>query len=96
MPGPTFRAVIRAVAEDFGVSHHDILSHSRAPRYVTPRHVAMSLCRELPGASLPALGQAFCRDHTTVHHAVTSLAARMTPDIEARMDRIRERLEVRA
>jgi len=37
----------------------------------------MYLCRELTDLSLPKIGQAFGRDHTTVMHAVRKVSAQM-------------------
>lgn len=37
------------------------------------RQIAMYLCRELTGLSLPAIGSEFDRDHTTVMHAVRKI-----------------------
>jgi chromosomal replication initiator protein len=63
----TIERVQALTCEHFGVTLEEMLSRSRSPRLVWPRQVAMYLCREHTGASLPAIGRAFGgRDHTTV------------------------------
>ena len=48
-----------------------LLGRSRAPRLALARQVAMYLCRELAGLSLPEVGRAVGgRDHATALHAV--------------------------
>jgi len=63
--------VVEAAAGYFGVPAEQLLGRSRAPRLALARQVAMYLCRELAGLSLPEVGQAVGgRDHSTVLHAV--------------------------
>ena len=68
------------VAEAFGVSVADIRSARRSQQYVRPRQIAMYLARELTDASLPRIGDGFCRDHTTVLYAVRRVAERIRED----------------
>jgi chromosomal replication initiator protein len=74
---PVERVVAR-VAAAFGVPPAEVLGPSRQRRVLVPRQVAMLLAREA-GLSLPQVGAAFGRDHTTVLHAcrkvMTDLAA---------------------
>ncbi len=85
-PGPRSLDEIQAAAcEHFGVSSHELLSSSRAPRVAWPRQVAMYLARELTSESLPAIGRHFAgRNHTTVLHAWRRTTARMADDEGAR------------
>jgi chromosomal replication initiator protein len=62
--------IIRTTATSFGFSVDDVLSPSRRQPLVMCRQVSMYLCRELTDLSLPKIGEAFNRDHTTVLHSV--------------------------
>lgn len=86
-----YAALIHATAEAAGLRPATLMGRSREPRIVQPRQVAMALCRELPGASLPRIGRIFRRDHTTVLHACRAVAARMDDDLAAAMAGIRQR-----
>lgn len=63
------------VAKHFGLSVKELQSPSRYRRVARPRQIGMYLCRELTGKSYPLIGEAFCRDHTTVMHAVQHIGA---------------------
>lgn len=69
--------VMTAVAEYYDVTVEDIKSPKRQRSVTIPRQVAMYLSRELVSLSLPAIGDAFNRDHTTVMHACEKIAAEM-------------------
>ncbi len=64
----------------FGVSLDEMRSTSRAARIAWARQVAMYLSRELTDATLPAIGRAFDRNHTTVMHACKRTVERMAED----------------
>ncbi len=60
----------RVVAEYYGLSISDLVSKRRTSNLVKPRHIAMTLAKELTNHSLPEIGRAFGgRDHSTVLHA---------------------------
>lgn len=60
----------------FGLTKAEIEGPSRARKYAWPRQVTMALCRRYcDRASLPQIGLAFNRDHTTVLHAVKAVEA---------------------
>lgn len=63
----------RTVADYYRLSVSDLQSKGRKANIVKARHVAMFLAKELTQKSLPALGAAFGRDHTTVLHAVKKI-----------------------
>lgn len=65
----TMERIQRAVAEHFDIRFSDILSRKRPANIAVPRQVAMALCRELTQHSLPAIGEAFGKNHATVLHA---------------------------
>lgn len=94
-PGaPSMGEIIRAAARLSGVSVAELLGPCRERRLAYPRQVAMTLCREMTGASLPQIGRRFGgRDHTTVLHAIRATEARMTPALEAAMEAIRREVQ---
>lgn len=67
---PRMRTILETVAEFYNVEPLAIMSDRRTQNVVTPRHVAMYLCRQMTTQSLPQIGRFFKgRDHTTVMHA---------------------------
>lgn len=63
-------AVIKAVAEVFGISPTELISHSRKKEVVEPRQIAMYLLREMLDLSYPNIGDRMGkRDHTTAIYA---------------------------
>jgi chromosomal replication initiator protein len=69
------------ICEHFGVGLHELTGERRSQNIVYPRQVAMYLARELTDSSLPRIGKAFGgRDHTTVKHATSKIAALMIED----------------
>jgi len=66
----SINAVLKIVAEFYGLSVKDLLSAKRNRALVRPRQMAMALCKELTESSLVDIGNAFGgRDHSTVLHA---------------------------
>ena len=65
----TTSLIMAQTADYFGITIDDLCSANRSRTMVSARHIAMYLCRELTDLSLPKIGQAFGRDHTTVMHA---------------------------
>lgn len=61
--------IINAVATYYKISPDDIYSQNRAQAIALARQIAMYLCREQTGLSLPKIGEIFGRDHTTVMYA---------------------------
>jgi len=61
--------IISEVCEYCGIRRSDLMSKSRKKRIAQTRQIAMALCRELTNKSLPEIGEAFGRDHTTVLNA---------------------------
>ena len=57
-------------ASYFDITIEDLCGGSRTQQLVNARQIAMYLCRELTGLSLPKIGAQFGnRDHTTVMYA---------------------------
>jgi len=67
----TIPAIIAAACAHFRVSLLDVMSVRRDKASVSARHVTMALARELTTASIPAIGRALGRDHTTVLYAIS-------------------------
>lgn len=65
----TAALIMGQCAAYFGVTIDQLCSTDRSHQVVEARQIAMYLCRELTDLSLPKIGQAFGRDHTTVIHA---------------------------
>jgi chromosomal replication initiator protein len=79
---PTLAAIQEAVCTVSGLSPQELLSPRRSARVVRSRQLAMYLARELTPLSLTEIARAFDRDHTTVLHAVRSVAKRLEPGSE--------------
>ena len=82
------------VARFFMVDFHEMLSERRARHVARPRQIAMYFCQELTRHSLPKIGAAFHRDHTTIMHG-TRLIRRLLredADFAADMMTLRARL----
>jgi chromosomal replication initiator protein len=68
--------VVFAVCCHFRKSRIDLLSKRRTRTIVRPRQIAMYLAKEVTGCSLPELGRRMGgRDHTTVLHAIRTIAS---------------------
>jgi chromosomal replication initiator protein len=73
----------RCVAEEFGLSTHDLKTKRRNKTIVLPRQVAMYLTRELTDLSLPEIGSSFGgKDHTTVLHSYNKIKGVLKRDTE--------------
>jgi chromosomal replication initiator protein len=78
---PSIAEVQSIVAAHFRLSVEQLTSPSRASAVSWPRQVAIHLARDLTGASLPVIGQAFGgRNHTTVLHACKRVSERLKTD----------------
>jgi chromosomal replication initiator protein len=78
---PTIDDVKRTVAERFALSTDELVSPVRTARIAWPRQLAIHLARELTGASLQSIGDAFGgRNHATVLHACKRVSERLAAD----------------
>ena len=67
---PRIADIIDVVSGYFEIPQNEMRGDGRCLAVITPRHVAMYLCRCLTFHSYPAIGKAFGgRDHTTAMHA---------------------------
>lgn len=83
-------AVIMAViAEYFDTSVEELRGPGKTRPLAQSRQIAMYLCRELTDLSLPKIGQAFGRDHTTVMYAERKIRGEMAERREV-FDQVKE------
>ena len=61
--------IMAATAEYFDTTIEELRGPGKTRALAQSRQIAMYLCRELTDLSLPKIGQAFGRDHTTVMYA---------------------------
>ena len=75
--------IMTLAARAYNVSETDLIGPSRKQPLARSRQIAMYLCRELTGLSLPKIGARFGgRDHTTVIHAVEKVRQLMQTEKE--------------
>jgi chromosomal replication initiator protein len=79
----SIESVIRAVADRFGLQPAQLKQKTNAHEISRPRQIAMYLCREITGASLPEIGRHFGgKHHTTVLHAIRKVEELRSQDPE--------------
>ena len=79
----SIESVIRAVADRFGLQPGQLKQKTNAHEISRPRQIAMYLCREITGASLPEIGRHFGgKHHTTVLHAIRKVEQLRSQDPE--------------
>jgi chromosomal replication initiator protein len=79
----TIEAIQRAVCEEFQLKLSQIREKNNSRAIAFPRQIAMYLCKELTGGSLPEIGRAFNgKHHTTVLHAVNKIERMRKDDLE--------------
>jgi len=69
----TLKEIQYAVCGHYQIGLTELKSVRRERRIARPRQLAMYLAKTLTPTSLPEIGQAFDRDHTTVMHAVKTI-----------------------
>lgn len=82
-------AIMAATAEYFETSLDELRGPGKTRALAQSRQIAMYLCRELTDLSLPKIGQAFGRDHTTVMYAEKKIRAEMAERREV-FDHVKE------
>lgn len=82
LPRLTIADIINVVAGAYGVSVTEMKSERRHQYLTTPRHVGMYLASTLTGRAMTEIGRRFCKDHTTVLHAIRLIKKRMVEDLE--------------
>ena len=89
-------AVQKAVADHYDLKVSDLKAKDNSRRVAEPRQVAMFLCRELTGSSLPQIAKEFGgKHHTTVMHSIRKIASlrRDNPRLEGALSRLSEALQ---
>jgi chromosomal replication initiator protein len=81
--------IMAATAEYFNTTVEELRGPGKTRALAQSRQIAMYLCRELTDLSLPKIGQAFDRDHTTVMHAQRKILAEMNERREV-FDHVKE------
>jgi chromosomal replication initiator protein len=91
---PSVDAIQEAVCSVCGVSRQDLLSPKRNSRISHTRQLAMYLTRQETSLSLAQIAREFNRDHSTVLHAIRTVATRLEPGSQttATLHRTRELL----
>lgn len=75
--------VILQTAKVSGIPAAEIIGPRRTKQRVRARFMAMAVCRDYTEASLPEIGRAFNRDHTSVLNALRQVDAKFSDkDIE--------------
>ncbi|MCM6776971.1 chromosomal replication initiator protein DnaA [Nocardia sp. CDC159] len=74
----TASTIMAVTAEYFNTTLEELTGPGKARPLAQARQIAMYLCRELTDLSLPKIGQAFGRDHTTVMYAEKKVRKEMT------------------
>ncbi|MGA5462515.1 chromosomal replication initiator protein DnaA [Mycobacterium sp. NPDC050041] len=82
-------AIMAATAEYFETTIEELRGPGKTRALAQSRQIAMYLCRELTELSLPKIGQAFGRDHTTVMYAEKKIRGEMAERREV-FDHVKE------
>jgi len=82
-------AIMAATAEYFQTTVEELRGPGKTRALAQSRQIAMYLCRELTDLSLPKIGQAFGRDHTTVMYAEKKIRGEMAERREV-FDHVKE------
>lgn len=82
----TIDNIKKTVATYYNIRIADLSSPRRTRMLARPRQIAMALCKELTQHSLPEIGEAFGKDHTTVLHACRKVVELREEDIKIRED----------
>jgi chromosomal replication initiator protein len=82
----TIENIKRTVATYYNIRVTDLSSPRRTRSLARPRQIAMALAKELTQHSLPEIGEAFGKDHTTVLHACRKVGELRDEDIKIRED----------
>lgn len=78
----TLENIQKTVADYYKLRVSDLTSDKRTRNLVRPRQIAMYLSKELTSHSLPEIGEAYKRDHTTVLHACRQITKFRESDLQ--------------
>lgn len=82
----TIDNIMRIVSTYYNIRVADLSSKRRSRSLARPRQIAMALAKELTEHSLPEIGRAFDKDHTTVLHACKKVRELRDEDSRIRED----------
>jgi chromosomal replication initiator protein len=82
----TIDNIMGTVSKYYNIQLKELRSPRRNRSLARPRQIAMSLSRELTQHSLPEIGAAFEKDHTTVLHACRAIGKLKEEDSRVRED----------
>ena len=82
--------IIDTVSEYYGLGPQLLRGNSRKKEIAIARHVAVYLTREMTGLSLPRIGDAFSRDHSTVLYAIRKVEVALKNGDQHMQDRVRD------
>lgn len=82
----TIDNIMATVSKYYNIQLKELRSPRRNRSLARPRQIAMSLARELTQHSLPEIGAAFEKDHTTVLHACRTVGKLREEDSRVRED----------
>jgi len=93
----TMEDIQRLVADYYDIRYTDIVGKRKPASIAMPRQVAMYLCRDMTSYSLPAIGEAFGKNHATVLYAVRVVESRLKEESSLRQEvnSIRQKLAKR-
>ncbi|MBE5781761.1 MAG: chromosomal replication initiator protein DnaA [Clostridiales bacterium] len=94
----TCEDVMEAVATYYSVTVEDLKSPRRSRDVAVPRQIAMYIAREIVGAPLAQIGEAFGgRDHSTVNHACQKVAkeTKISPTLNNLVSDLMQQLQQR-
>ncbi|MGO9153156.1 chromosomal replication initiator protein DnaA [Mycobacterium sp.] len=81
--------IMAATAEYFDTTVEELRGPGKTRALAQSRQIAMYLCRELTDLTLPKIGQAFGRDHTTVMYAQRKISSELAERREV-FDHVKE------
>ena len=76
--------IIDCVAEYYGLSAAQVRGDSRKKEIAQARHMAVYLTREMTGLSLPRIGDAFGRDHSTIINSCDKITKQLASSAETK------------
>ena len=76
--------IIDCVAEYYGLSATQVRGDSRKKEIAQARHMAVYLTREMTGLSLPRIGDAFGRDHSTIINSCDKITKQLSSSEETK------------
>lgn len=84
---PTLKRILDTVARETKIPVNELISPRRRKDIVRARMILFYLCRRLTAKSLPVIGRAFHRDHSTILHAIQSVESKR-PYFEPEVSRL--------